>query len=250
MKKLTLTFLILLFLPLSNSFAQLYMSNALVSYYADDFHGKKTSNGETFNMYDYTCASKSLPFNTKLKITNNKNSKSVIVRVNDRGPFVPDRVLDLSKAAAIQLDMVKDGTARVKIEIIERGPDTKISIDTARKANQIMTARFGPDWNKANKSTTKSTETINQNQNKNKKIIEESGPNAILEIQIASFSKKENAQALAKKLYNLGYRNIFIRSNGEIYRIIIKKIPKSQIKQVEEKLKKDGYENYIIRIAQ
>ena len=170
--------------------------------------------------------------------------------MNDRGPFVPDRVLDLSKAAAIQLDMVKDGTARVKIEIIERGPDTKISIDTARKANQIMTARFGPDWNKANKSTTKSTGTINQNQNKNKKIIEESGPNAILEIQIASFSKKENAQALAKKLYNLGYRNIFIRSNGEIYRIIIKKIPKSQIKQVEEKLKKDGYENYIIRIAQ
>ncbi|MCR4743001.1 MAG: septal ring lytic transglycosylase RlpA family protein [Treponema sp.] len=249
MKKITLISLILLFLPLSNIFAQLYMSNALVSYYAEDFHGKRTSNGEIFNMYDYTCASKSLPFNTKLKITNNKNSKSVIVRVNDRGPFVPDRVLDLSKAAAIKLDMIKDGTARVKIEIIERGPDTKLSSDTARKANQLMTQRFGADWNKSSKSSAKSKSSSN-NQSKNKKTLQEAPENAILEIQLASFSKKENAQAMAKKLYKLGYRNIFIRSNGEIFRLVLKKIPKSQIRKMEEKLKKDGFNDYIIRIGQ
>ena len=89
------------------------------SYYADKFHGRKTANGEIFNMYKMTCAHKTLPFGTKLKVTNISNDLSVIVTVNDRGPYAHGRVLDLSKAAAEKIDLIKSGTAKVKCEIIK-----------------------------------------------------------------------------------------------------------------------------------
>jgi rare lipoprotein A len=89
------------------------------SYYSDEFQGKKTASGEPFNKWAYTCAHRHLPFNTKVKITNLKNKKSVIVRVNDRGPFVKGRIVDLSYAAAKEIDMIKDGIVKVKLEVVE-----------------------------------------------------------------------------------------------------------------------------------
>ena len=89
------------------------------SYYADKFHGKKTANGEIFDMYKKTAAHKTLPFNTMLEVTNLENNKSVIVRVNDRGPFIGDRILDLSYGAAREIDMVSSGVVEVKIKIIK-----------------------------------------------------------------------------------------------------------------------------------
>lgn len=88
------------------------------SYYADKFHGRKTANGETFNMNDLTAAHKTLPFGTIVKITNLKNDKSVKLRINDRGPFVKDRIIDVSLAAAKELDMLGTGTAEVRIDVI------------------------------------------------------------------------------------------------------------------------------------
>ncbi len=78
--------------------------SGIASWYGRDFHGKKTSNGEYYNMYDFTAAHKTLPMNTMLKVTNLRNNRSVIVRVNDRGPFVNNRIIDLSYAAAKRLD--------------------------------------------------------------------------------------------------------------------------------------------------
>jgi rare lipoprotein A len=91
------------------------------SYYADDFNGKKTANGETYNMNDLTAAHRTLPFNTKVKVTNTLNSKSVVVRINDRGPFKADRLIDLSLEAAKELDMIGPGTAKVQLEVVELG---------------------------------------------------------------------------------------------------------------------------------
>lgn len=88
------------------------------SWYGPNFHGKWTSNGERYNMYDYTAAHKTLPMNTILKVTNLRNGKSVRVRVNDRGPFVANRIIDLSKAAARKIDMIATGTAPVRLEVI------------------------------------------------------------------------------------------------------------------------------------
>ena len=88
------------------------------SWYGKDFHGKKTSNGEVYNMYEMTAAHKTLPMNTMLKVTNLKNNKSIVVRVNDRGPFVGTRIIDLSYTAATRIDLVANGTGPVGIEVI------------------------------------------------------------------------------------------------------------------------------------
>lgn len=88
------------------------------SWYGPDFHGKLTSNREIYNMYDLTAAHKTLRFGTQVMVTNMLNGKSVQVRINDRGPFVGDRILDLSYAAARLLDIVGPGTAPVRVEIL------------------------------------------------------------------------------------------------------------------------------------
>ncbi len=93
----------------------------IVSYYADDFHGKQTSNGETFNMNDLTAAHRTFPFGTKVRVTNLENNKTVVVRVNDRGPFVEGRIMDLSLAAARQIDLMKSGTTHARLEVIQWG---------------------------------------------------------------------------------------------------------------------------------
>ncbi|MRI83263.1 MAG: septal ring lytic transglycosylase RlpA family lipoprotein [Nitratiruptor sp.] len=90
----------------------------VASWYGSDFHGKKTSSGEVYNMYELTAAHKTFPMNTMVKVTNLNNGKSVIVRVNDRGPFVKDRIIDLSYAAAKRLGMLDTGTAPVELEIL------------------------------------------------------------------------------------------------------------------------------------
>lgn len=89
------------------------------SYYGDEFDGRKTANGDIFSQSKYTAAHKSLPFGTKVKVTNLNNGLSVIVVINDRGPFVRGRVIDLSKAAALKIDMLTSGVVPVEIEIIE-----------------------------------------------------------------------------------------------------------------------------------
>ena len=96
----------------------------VASYYADEFHGKKTSNGEIYDMNSLTAAHRTFPFGTKVRITNLENGKIVVVRVNDRGPFHEGRIIDLSLAAAKELDLVKSGTARVRIEVLEWGDGT------------------------------------------------------------------------------------------------------------------------------
>lgn len=91
----------------------------MASYYGEQFHGKKTANGETFNMYKLTAAHRVLPLGTVVKVTNLDNGRWVVVKVNDRGPFVEGRVLDVSFAAALELEMVKSGKAKVMIELVE-----------------------------------------------------------------------------------------------------------------------------------
>ncbi len=88
------------------------------SWYGPTFDGKATSNGETYNMYDMTAAHKTLPMNTIVKVTNKNNGRSTVVRINDRGPFVATRIIDLSKSAADKLNIIGPGTAPVSIEVL------------------------------------------------------------------------------------------------------------------------------------
>jgi rare lipoprotein A len=86
------------------------------SYYADRFDGRQTASGETFRQDSLTAAHKHLPFGTKVIVTNLKNNKQVTVRINDRGPFSPGRIIDLSRRAAEKIDMIRDGVVSVRIE--------------------------------------------------------------------------------------------------------------------------------------
>ena len=95
------------------------VQTGLASWYGPEFHGKLTSNKEIFDMNDLTAAHRTIPFGTYVMVTNLDNGKSVAVRINDRGPFVEDRIIDLSYAAAKVLDMIGTGTSRVRIEILE-----------------------------------------------------------------------------------------------------------------------------------
>ena len=89
------------------------------SWYGGKFQGRKTASGEIFDTRQFTAAHKTLSFGTRVKVVNLDNGKATVVRVNDRGPFVEGRIIDLSQAAAVQLDMMKTGVARVRVEVLE-----------------------------------------------------------------------------------------------------------------------------------
>jgi len=93
------------------------------SWYGHPYHGRRTSNGETYDMNTLTAAHRTLPFDTVVKVSNLSNRKAVTVRINDRGPFVKDRIIDLSYVAAKEIDMVGPGTARVNLEILKVVPN-------------------------------------------------------------------------------------------------------------------------------
>lgn len=93
----------------------------IASFYSYEFNGEKTASGDIFDKNALTAAHREFPFGTVLRVTNLENGKVVIVTVNDRGPQRPDRILDLSEAAARKIDMVKDGTAKVRIEVLKWG---------------------------------------------------------------------------------------------------------------------------------
>lgn len=88
------------------------------SYYGDEFHGRKTANGELYDRTKLSAAHKSLPFGTNVRVRNLRNNKEVIVRINDRGPFVAGRIIDLSFTAAKEIDMIRDGVIEVEITVL------------------------------------------------------------------------------------------------------------------------------------
>ena len=220
---------LLLFAPL---FSEVYKNGVTASYYAEDFHGKRTSNGEHFNMYDYTCAHKSLAFGTILRVTNLSNGKTCDVRVNDRGPFVASREIDLSKAAAVKLDMIGSGTAKVKLEIIQRGADTKLSQQTAASASKIMQKLGGTSTSSTNKAANLA-------------------PGTYWDIQLGAFSSKENAKEFARKVSNAGFKDIVLQTGttdaGTITRVAIKKVPASKVTDTQNKLTAAGFTEQSLR---
>ena len=238
--------LIIGLLLLAPLFSEVYKNGVTASYYAEDFHGKRTSNGERFNMYDYTCAHKSLPFNTILKVTNLANGKSCEVRVNDRGPFVASREIDLSKAAAVKLDMIGSGTAKVKLEIIQRGAETKLSQQTAASASKIM-AKLGGGGNSGNKTNTASSETSSSSTSTPKNLT--LTPGTYWDIQLGAFSSKENAKDFARKLSHAGFKDIVLQTSASkgITRVAIKKVPASKVTDTQNQLAAAGFQDQTLR---
>lgn len=112
-----------------------YQTTGIASWYGAKFHGHLTSNGETYDMYSMSAAHKTLPLPSYVKVTNLNNNHTVIVRVNDRGPFHDNRIIDLSYAAAHKLDMLKTGTAKVKIEVIHIDNPESVALAQLKETN-------------------------------------------------------------------------------------------------------------------
>lgn len=162
------------------------------SWYGPAFHGKLTSNGETYNMYDMTAAHKTLPMNTIVRVTNKNNGLSAVVRVNDRGPFIATRIIDLSKSAASKINMIGTGTAPVTIEILGFKTKGDKNIPTTRELKESP----------------------------QKQEIEG------FALQIASFSKIEGALSTQEKYDNTdGYKTIIKdiqNESGRSYKVWLK----------------------------
>jgi rare lipoprotein A len=216
------------------NYAQIgFCQNGKASYYGKEFHGKKTASGEKFNMEDYTGAHPKLPFNAMVKVTNLSNKKWVIVRINDRGPFTKNRIIDISKAAAEKVDIIRCGTATVKIEVVGLNGQVK---ELHKEENTEA-----PDKNYA---LNEYASGYVYNSDGNKVSPEGYG------VQISSFSDAENVADTYQKLTGKGYTDIFtevvILKKKRIFRIIVGSCSKeTDAKKLQKKLQQSGFKGFI-----
>ena len=171
--------------------AEGYVETGTASWYGNPFHGRKTSNGETYNMYDWTAAHKTLPMNTRLLVENLGNGKSTTVRINDRGPFVGTRIIDLSYNVARDLEIMKEGTGKVRITALGEA-------ETVQLTDNKTAARFLPheDFQKGD-----------------------------FFVQIGSFTVRENADRLTDKMIKGGRETETVRydrADQVFYRVQVK----------------------------
>lgn len=186
----------------------------LASWYGNKFHGHLTSNGEIYDMYTMSAAHKNLPLPTYLTVTNLANQKSVIVRVNDRGPFHPSRIIDLSYSAAYKLDMLKKGTAKVKITAItnfDQAIKSKVDINSNRKAASVIgitTPYIQVFATSKQQLAHKTAEALAKQTNQKVNYPEHQG---IFRIQIGPIDNLQTLNELLKTLKNNGYPNAYPR---------------------------------------
>jgi rare lipoprotein A len=186
-----------------------YRERGVASWYGTKFHGRETSSGEPYDMYAMTAAHKTLPLPTYVRVTHLGNGRSVVVRVNDRGPFVGDRIIDLSYAAAVRLGMHNEGTALVDVEILE--PGTRSSLAT-------VAGTAGTVGNPA-------------------PVPSSSGPSPVW-LQVGAFSDEANAARLRTRLADHGIDEVVTVSERQrrqtIYRVRIG--PLTEVEAVERML--------------
>ena len=170
-----------------------YVERGVASWYGRDFHGLATSSGETYDMHSMTAAHTTLPLPTWAEVTNLANGKHVVVKINDRGPFVDNRLIDLSYAAAIALDMVGPGTARVEVRAMS-GPQTLASSE-ASVAPPVVAAAPPPAV---------------------------APPQAVdyMFVQVGAFSQEDNAARLVARLRASGFANPTVVSEPDGRRML------------------------------
>lgn len=202
-----------------------YNKTGIASWYGPKFHGKLTANGEIYNQYALTAAHKTLPLPSAVKVTNLKNNKSIVLRINDRGPFVNDRIIDLSSKAADILDLKREGTGLVRVQILR---EKSLYLEKLAKQgsfpeiNDLKETEL-PNITIPRKVAVKIRDTKNQkiltkkinynlkNLNKEYKIY----------IKLASFSSKKNAEIMKKKVSYIDKVKIYkiYKLNKTLYQV-------------------------------
>jgi rare lipoprotein A len=187
-----------------------YRERGIASWYGKDFHGRSTANGETYDMYGLTAAHKTLPIPTWVEVTNLNNGRRVIVKVNDRGPFVDGRLIDLSYAAANEIGMVNAGTARVEVRALGVPVGGEVGATPVLAARQAPAARSRFDVlpQAMAAEATGSARPMQQ-----------------MFAQIGAFSDRDNAERMIDRLKAGGQHNVFLLSQtvgrNELHRVRI-----------------------------
>lgn len=177
-------------------------AEGIASWYGADFHGKQTANGEIYDMNARTAAHRSLPFNTKVRVTNLINNLSVDVRINDRGPYIKDRVIDLSRAAAESIDMIGIGTAPVLVQVIGEG-DRPVNQDNLN-SKEIFTVQLGSFSNRADAG-------IRSDAIRGSRIVEvELDGKTYFRVYFRTFRTRFQAEEALRKLESSGFEG-FVR---------------------------------------
>ena len=186
-----------------------FVERGIASWYGTKFHGRRTSSGETYNMYAMTAAHKNLPLPTYVEVTNLDNDRRIIVKVNDRGPFHEGRIIDLSYAAAIKLGINKTGTGRVEIRAIDP------AMPMAHRNERTVPA-VAPQPIAAATTTSATPESITQ-------TTVATAPN--LYLQVGAFSSRSNAETLRSRLTDVAGSPIHIfaadNPSQQVYRVRI-----------------------------
>jgi rare lipoprotein A len=185
----------------------------IASWYGSEFHGKPTSSGEPFDMYAYTCAHREYPFGTKLKVTHASNGRSVNCLINDRGPFVSGRDIDLSYAAAREIGLLKPGTSPVMIEYMGRDTSFIQKVEYASSAGPL-TIQAGSFRELLNAQRLKTSLELKYSGI----YIDEADVNGstFYRVRIGRFLAREEAVSLAETLADEGYRVLITRYNEKI----------------------------------
>jgi rare lipoprotein A (peptidoglycan hydrolase) len=201
------------------------------SWYGPGFHGKRTASGEVYDKEGLTAAHKTLPFGTYLRVSSLDNGSSVVVRVNDRGPYAKGRIIDLSEAAARMLGMIPSGTARVRLELIpaEEALAWKGgSPDGSRPASDL-----GPDGSPA-----KGAAGLGASAQRER-------PADTVKIQVASYADEANARATIKRLALSGIEAA-IEDVGSVHRVVISGLSAESSREVGLRLDALGYRGYLV----
>ncbi|HEY2462829.1 MAG TPA: septal ring lytic transglycosylase RlpA family protein [Steroidobacteraceae bacterium] len=202
-----------------------YVERGVASWYGPGFHKVRTSTGEPYDMYGMTAAHKTLPLPAYVRVTNLQNGRSIVVRVNDRGPFVGNRIIDLSYTAASKLDMLRNGTAMVEVRSLEAASGSEplaAPLAAPLSASPITAAAEAPPP----ASATAPPEAVSDVSGGAASTVPV--PRALF-IQAGAFSDPQNAERLLEKLRGGGYGKVFVRDNEiagrRMYRVRIGPVP-------------------------
>jgi rare lipoprotein A len=173
----------------------------VASWYGKKFHGNPTASGEIYDMYQLTAAHRNLPLGTHVMVTNLENNRSVEVKINDRGPFVKGRIIDLSYAGARSIDMVDKGTARVKVVVLKRG--SLIIKQKDEGFGRGFTVQVGSFSDKDNAVVL--TKALSRKMDDVYISVFETPETRYYRVRVGHFDTREMAYSFAAKLANMGY---------------------------------------------
>jgi rare lipoprotein A len=203
-----------------------YVERGVASWYGPGFHKVRTSIGEIYDMYGMSAAHKTLPLPAYVRVTNLQNGRSVVVRVNDRGPFVGNRIIDLSYTAASKLDMLRNGTAMVEVRSLDAAPALEAPVtaaDSAPAAAPLTASPLEAASSPAAVAAAPAAPAAPLAQ-----VAQVAVPAALF-IQAGAFSDPKNAERLVEKLRGGGYGKTFVRDNEiagrRMYRVRIGPVP-------------------------